>query len=72
MMVPRASALHAGRNEKSHDQLSIDENHSDIVKFSDRSNPDYIIIESRIKDLVANAPTAIRERFIGYRKSKPH
>lgn len=63
MMVPRSSAIYAGKIEKSYDQLSIDADHSDIVKFSDPSNPDYVIIESRIKQLV--------ERITDYGKSKP-
>ncbi|KAH0541631.1 hypothetical protein FGG08_003921 [Glutinoglossum americanum] len=68
MMVPRISATHSGPNEKIDDQLPIDANHSDIVKFSDPSNPDYVIIESRIKKLVADAPTVIRRRLAGHRE----
>ncbi|KAL7789036.1 hypothetical protein V8C37DRAFT_387023 [Trichoderma ceciliae] len=63
MMVPHTSAIHAGPNEKSHDQLSINADHSEIVKFSNPSDPDYLIIESRMRELVANAPGVIKERF---------
>ena len=65
MMVPRSSAIDAGRNEKSYDQLPIDADHSDIVKFNNPSDPDYRIIESRIKRLVDDGPQVIRERTAG-------
>jgi hypothetical protein len=71
MMVPQTSAIYAGKIEQPHNQLSIDADHSDIVKFSDPSNPDYVIIESRIKLLVKNAPRVIEERIADYRKSEP-
>ena len=48
-MVPQTSAIHDGGNEKNYDQLPIDADHSDIVKFSHPLNLDYVIIESRIK-----------------------
>lgn len=69
-MVPRNSAIHAGKNEKSYDQLPIDADHSDIAKFNNPSDPDYRIIESRIKHLVDDGPQAIRERTAGERKSE--
>lgn len=71
MMVPRTSAIYAGKFENSYDQLSIDADHSDIVKFSDPSNPDYVIIKSRIKLLVDDAPRIIEERIAEHRKSEP-
>jgi hypothetical protein len=70
-MVPQTSAISAGKIERSYDQLSIDADHSDIVKFSDPSNPDYVIIKSRIMRLVGDAPRVIQERIADYRKSKP-
>jgi hypothetical protein len=70
-MVPRNSAIHAGKNEKSYDQLPIDADHSDIAKFNNPSDPDYRIIESRIKRLVDDGPQVIRERTAGERKSEP-
>lgn len=70
MMVPFTSAIHAGPNEKVYDQIPIDADHSEIVKFSDISNPDYLIIESRIRKLVAEAPRVIQERFAKLRRSK--
>jgi hypothetical protein len=70
-MGPRTSAVYAGKPEKSYDQLSIDADHSDIVKFSDPSNSDYVIIESRLRKLVYDAPRVIEERIADHRKSEP-
>jgi len=69
-MVPQNSAIHAGKNEKPYDQIPIDADHSDIVKFNNPSDPDYRIIESRIKRLVDDGPQVIRERTAGDRKSE--
>ncbi|QYS99703.1 NACHT domain-containing protein [Trichoderma simmonsii] len=63
MMVPQNSAIYAGPNEKHYDQLPIEADHSEIVKFSDASNSDYIIIQSRIDKWVQKAPAVIQERF---------
>jgi hypothetical protein len=71
MMVPRISATYAGKNEKSYDRLSIDADHSDIVKFRDPSDPEYVIIKSRIMQLVNHAPRVIEERIADYRKREP-
>jgi hypothetical protein len=70
MMVPHTSAIDVGPNGKAYDRLSIDADHSDIVKFSDPSDQDYAIIETRIKELVAQAPPVIKARFASHRKSK--
>jgi hypothetical protein len=70
MMVPRNSAIHAGKNEKSYDQLPRDADHSDIAKFNNPSDHDYRIIESRIKHLADDGPQVIRERTAGDRKSE--
>lgn len=69
MMVPRTSAIHAGKIEKPYDQLPIDAGHSDIVKFSNPANSDYVIIKSRIKQLVDDAPKVIKKRVTDHRKS---
>jgi len=69
-MVPQNSAIYAGKNERSHDQLSRDTDHSDIAKFNNPSDQDYTIIESRIKRLVNDGPQVIRERTAGDRKSE--
>ena len=71
MMVPKASAVHAGKFAKPDDELPIDADHSNIVKFSDPSDPDYVIIKTRITRLVDDAPRVIKQRVTDHRKSKP-
>jgi hypothetical protein len=69
MMVPHTSATHVSKNEKEYDHLSIDADHSDIVKFHNPSNQDYAIIESRIKQLASQALPVVKARFITRKKS---
>lgn len=69
-MVGHTSATHAGHHEKTFDQISIDANHSDLVKFDDPSQPDYVIIAERISRLVDIGPTVVKARFAEYRRSK--
>jgi hypothetical protein len=68
--VPHTSAIYASKNEELFDQLSINANHSDIVKFSDLSDESFLIIQQRIERLVADAPTVIAARFASHRKSE--
>jgi hypothetical protein len=70
MMVGHTSATNTNQNEKIYDRLSIDADHSELVKFSDISNPDYSIIQSRIINLVDNAPGVIKERFDRHSRSE--
>ena len=69
-MVPHASAIDAGQDEKSYDQISMNVDHSSLVKFSDPSNHDYCIIERRVKILAKDAPKVIKERFKNYNSGK--
>lgn len=68
-MVPQSSAIHATTNERSHDQVSIDADHSDIVKFHS-SQPEYRIVASRIEKLVGQAQAVISRRVANHEKSK--
>ncbi|VUC26118.1 unnamed protein product, partial [Clonostachys rosea] len=68
MMVEQASATHAGPSEMTYDQISIDADHSGIVKFEDQSNPDYVIIASRLTQLVEKGPIIVKARFAEYRR----
>lgn len=70
MMVPKVSATYASMNEKNYDQLPINTDHSNLVKFSHSSDDDYVIIQSRISQWVTDAPSVIQERFAGHRKGK--
>lgn len=70
MLVPHTSAVYAGKNEKVYDQIPIDADNSNIVKFGDPSEHYYLIVERRLKDLVAEAPSVIKERFMSHSKSE--
>lgn len=63
LMVPKAPATYAGPTEKQYDQLSIDADHSNLVKFSNQADPGYLTIWERITKLVDQAPVAIKRRF---------
>jgi hypothetical protein len=70
MVVPKASAIHAGKNEEAYNHLPVDADHSDMVKFSDPSDQNYIIVKKRIKKLADDAPGIIKERIVGHNKGK--
>lgn len=63
MMVSESSSTYSGPNEKEYDQFSIDADHSGIVKFADRTNPDYLNVRQRIIDFVNEAPVVIENRI---------
>ncbi|PYH91312.1 hypothetical protein BO71DRAFT_486360 [Aspergillus ellipticus CBS 707.79] len=62
-MVPLLSGIHAGPNEDASCQLSINANHSDLVKFKSRADFDYTKVARRIRGLASAAPMVVRERF---------
>ncbi|KFZ13994.1 hypothetical protein V501_03431 [Pseudogymnoascus sp. VKM F-4519 (FW-2642)] len=59
IIVPKVSATYASINEKKYDQLPINADHSNMVKFSNSSDDDYVIIQSRIRQCVKDAPRVI-------------
>ncbi|KAF8535207.1 hypothetical protein BDD12DRAFT_856400 [Trichophaea hybrida] len=63
VMVPQSSAIHHSRNDKVHDVWSINANHSDLAKFSNRFDHNYKVVQGRIREMVASAPEAIRRRI---------
>lgn len=54
-MVSRDSATHATPKENPHDIFSIDANHSEIVKFDNKTCQEYLNVRSRIINLVQDA-----------------
>lgn len=62
-MVDRESAIWATPKENQDDIFSIDADHSEIVKFTNNTCPDYLNVRSRIMTLVNEAPSVIRKRF---------
>lgn len=69
MMVSQHSATYSGSNEQSYDQIALQSDHSEMVKFTDFDNPDYLVVEGRIKGLVLKAPEVIKSRFRGMRSA---
>ncbi|KAL9487937.1 hypothetical protein ACSS6W_000214 [Trichoderma asperelloides] len=72
MMVGHTSAAYAHQNEKFYNRLSINADHSEMVKFDNISNPDYSIIQDKIKDLVNGAPGTIQQRFYHHDRRMNH
>ncbi|KAI1391513.1 uncharacterized protein F4822DRAFT_396967 [Hypoxylon trugodes] len=70
MMVEHMSAIHATSREKYYDQLPIDADHSDLVKFPDQADHNYAFVEKRIIELVSEGPNIVRERFANERKQR--
>jgi hypothetical protein len=62
MMVTKESATRIGLDDKFHDQLPIDTDHSGLVKFSSRFQH-YAVVWPRIERLVEMAHAAILGRF---------
>jgi hypothetical protein len=60
MMVPQHSATHS---EKLCDQIPVESNHRDLVKFRDESDATYIIVRERMRRMVSDAPGVIQRRF---------
>ena len=63
MMVTRESATRIGLDDKFHNQLPIDTDHSGLVKFSSRFQHLYPVVWPRIERLVDTAHAAILGRF---------
>lgn len=63
MMVTRESATRIGLDDKFHDQLPLDTDHSGLVKFSSRFQHLYAVVWPRIERLVEMAHTVIPGRF---------
>jgi hypothetical protein len=70
MLVEHTSATHAGPTEKNYDQLAIDADHSDIVKFDDPSNPYYVVVAERVRKLVALGPEVVAVRLAERQRRK--
>jgi hypothetical protein len=70
MLVEYTSATYAGPNERNYDQLSIDADHSDIVKFDDPSNPYYVVVAERVRKLVVLGPEVLANRLVERQRRK--
>jgi hypothetical protein len=62
-MVPQSSATQHAGQEMVKDSIPLDADHSNIVKFSSFTDPNYKTIQGRIIDMVGRAPGVIQERI---------
>lgn len=69
-MVPKISATYASSTEKTFDQIPFDADHSNMVKFNDISDENYLIVQSRIRQCVKDAPRIIENRFAIHKKGE--
>lgn len=69
LMVSMESATAATPVANQDDIFSIDQNHSNIVKFKNSTCADYTNVRSRLISLVQYAPAVISKRLIDHRQS---
>lgn len=62
LMVDRESAIHATPKARKGDIFSIDADHSNIVKFDNKSCQEYLNVRSKLLDLVKEARAVIGQR----------
>lgn len=62
-MVPLHSATHSGPNEKLCNQLPVQSNHRDLVKFRDESDVTYQVVRNRLRQMVLEAPGVVESRY---------
>lgn len=63
MMVPSYSATHSGVNERLCNQLPVESNHRDLVKFRDQWDVTFLVVRNRLKQMVLEAPGAVETRY---------
>lgn len=62
-MVTQYSATCGGQGDTFYNRQPIQANHSQMVKFGDRSNGDYLDVMKRIQRWVEKAPKIVMGRF---------
>lgn len=70
LMVSMESATAATPIANQDDIFSIDQNHSNIVKFKNSTCPDYTNVRSRLISLVQDAPAVISKRLMDRKESR--
>ena len=62
-LVTQESATFALPTEAMHQQIAIDADHSKMVKFTNRYDQSYKIVEGRLSECVKEAPNIIEARL---------
>lgn len=66
MLVGRPSATQHTKYCDIDEPIPINADHQKIAKLEPQSNdPDYIVVQDRIKDMVEKAPAIINKRIMG-------
>ncbi len=63
IMVTRDSAYRIGPTDNFHDEIALDTDHSNLVKFSSKSDGIYPRVVEKMKPLVKDAPAVVGGRF---------
>jgi hypothetical protein len=63
-VVAQESATYALPDESACQQIAIDADHSNMVKFTDNCDHHYITVRDRLSECVANAPHIIKARLV--------
>ena len=63
LMVPEHSATHAGPNQKLCNNIPVESNHRNLVKFSGELDTTYQIVRHRLSDMVQKAPVVVERRY---------
>jgi hypothetical protein len=62
-MVTRDSATCALPDHAIHEQIPIDSDHSNMVKFANVMDPHYITVRDRMRECIERAPGIVEARF---------
>ncbi|KAF8532917.1 hypothetical protein BDD12DRAFT_535075 [Trichophaea hybrida] len=63
ILVEKVSAVDTVPNEAKHNQIPIDRDHSNIVKFTGRSDTYYVTLRRHLKRFAADGPAVIKRRL---------
>lgn len=59
------------QNESLGDQVSINADHSNLVKFHDANDSMYVLVRTRLRDCVKKAPDLIERRLVELDNKSP-
>ena len=62
-MVTQESACRIGFEDNPHDKLPLPTDHSNLVKFPNRTDDSYGRVQNKLRRLVEDAPGTVRGRF---------
>jgi len=60
-MVTQESATWFMSEEDVHNQIAIAADHSSLVKFTGRTDPNYLMVREKLRELIKKAPKVLLE-----------